>query len=168
MSAAVELENDRLLPVPEESPTQPEPASPLDPADATKQTTGAVIVGVSVTLGVIANLLFYDKAAGINISLYILLFTGATLGLLIFFKRPINFQNAIFALPAVLFGSLLSVHSADELVLFNLLLMLGGAISADSVCQRPQIYRRTLAAPLFSAHLRRDHRLVRGTPCCPV
>jgi hypothetical protein len=90
-----------------------------------QQITAATILGISLILGIIGNMVFYTTPLGVNVPFFVLLFLAAAFWLLLFFRRSVVFKNALFAISAGLFAVLLCIRLTPELVLFNTALMLG-------------------------------------------
>lgn len=113
------LEIDELFDVPEESPSEDE---------VLRQFRAVLVAGISLLMGLVGNLLFYATPVGINVVVYMMLFSLVAFGILVYFKQTIIRKHALFAIPAALFALLLSLRLAPELILFNVAAMLGSML----------------------------------------
>ncbi len=94
----------------------------------TRQRAAALILSLSLALGLIGNKLFYGTRPGLNMFVFVGLFVLAAFWLLLYFERPIVAHHAIFAAPAVIFALLLGVRDTPELVFFNFLALAGSLL----------------------------------------
>ncbi len=77
------------------------------------------VLGVSLALGLIGDVLFFHYRPGINVPIYTVIFLLAGAALLVTFQKEISQKNAVFGIPVLIFATLLSVFTAPELVLLN-------------------------------------------------
>lgn len=118
---------------------------------ARRQLQAAMIASISAALGVVGNLMFYGTLPGLNILLFALLLSAAAVGLLIYFRQPISTKNMIFLLPGLIFAAMLAIYSAPELVMFNLLMLLGTIFIALRYANVPRLLGGGLLQVLFDA-----------------
>jgi hypothetical protein len=102
------------------------------------QYTAALILGVSLAMGMVGNLFFYYNRPGLNIAAYVVLFLGVAFWLLVYLRRPVFAHNAIFAVPAAVFALMLGVRLAPELLMLNTLAMLGALVVVMHFTTHPQ------------------------------
>lgn len=118
------MQAETQLPIPELEELVEAPAE----ADLYQQFMAALIATASLLMGFAGNLLFHANPVGINIFLFVALCLLVSFGLLIYFRRSIVRKHAFFAVPAVFFALLLAVRSAPQLVIFNMMALLGSLV----------------------------------------
>ena len=97
----------------------------LSTEDVQQHTAAALVVGGSLLMGLLGNVLFHATPVGVNVFLFVTIAVLAAFGLLIYRQRPIAKQHAVFAVPAAGFALLLGVRAAEPLNFFNVMALLG-------------------------------------------
>ena len=151
----MQAENEFIYPDLEELITSIPDDAPPDEETLAQQYTAALILGVSLAMGMVANLFFYYNRPGLNIAMYVLLFLGVAFWLLAYLRRPFFAHNAIFAVPAAVFALMLGVRLAPQLLMFNTLVTLGALVVVVHFTTHPQFlgghWRELANAALESA-----------------
>ena len=102
------------------------------------QRVGMLIVGASLLLGIIANILFYQNPFGINIVIFAVALLLIALGLLDSTDRRIVWKHLAFGGPTILFSAFLAVYANFDLVIANLFLALATAFVAIRFATIPE------------------------------
>lgn len=91
----------------------------------TPHSTYAMIVGMGVLVGIVANFLLYQRNLGINLFILVL-FTVVVAFALLYVQGNLAFRsNLLFVLPAVIFAFAIFWRSSELLSFFNLLAVFG-------------------------------------------
>lgn len=94
------------------------------------QRVGLLVVGASLLLGLIANILFYQNPFGLNMAIFSAALLLIALGLLDSTDRHVAWKHMAFGGLTMLFSSFLAVYANTDLILANFFLALATAFVA--------------------------------------
>jgi hypothetical protein len=87
---------------------------------------------------------------GLNIPLFMLICLIFAAGQMLFFQRKLVLKNVIFAVPGLIFSALLSVFTAPELLLFNMMMMFGALFLVLRYASTPRFMGGNLMASVLA------------------